>query len=119
MEVRRELLFNNENAYRVTTILLALSQGGLEETLIPDIAIKANISRSVAGYWIDIFESCGFIATTRYEHRKDAICKKQPHIIVHMKSKKKIAYLYNYMWLQKWEARFCADIAPLQIVKAA
>ncbi|PID52301.1 MAG: hypothetical protein CR972_02390 [Candidatus Moraniibacteriota bacterium] len=119
MKEQREVLFNSENAYRVATTLMALVEIGLKEALIPDIATKANISQTATRYWIDTFESCKFISTTRYKHRKNAIRNNFPHIIVHMDKKEKISYLYNYMWLQEWEKRFCADIIPPKSVKAS
>jgi hypothetical protein len=110
MPKKHDTLFPNNHAYRIATTLYACSENGESEILLPNLAKIAKVHYGVVLYWINIFEACGFIRVTRYENRENAICYHNRHIIVHLTRKKKLASLYNYMWLQEWENQFCDDI---------
>jgi len=105
----------------VATVLLACAESGDTEALVPDIAKMAKIHYSIALYWINIFESCGFINVTRYENRENAISRHNRHIVVHTTAQKRLSNLYNYMWLQHWEQKFLAGIGEkhLSLVERA
>ncbi len=105
-----DTLFPSKNAFRVATVLLACAENGMHEILVPDIAHKAMIDYGTALYWIDIFATYEFIPINRYENRENGICRNNRHIIIGLTRKKKLAYLYNYMWLQKWAQELMNDL---------
>jgi len=107
-----KVLFNSKNAYRVATALLVCAESNLEEILTTDIARSAKVNYATVLYWIGIFETCGFIGTTKYNNRENALCRNTRHIIVHVgdKWKEKLSQLYNYMWIQKWETALMQDL---------
>ena len=108
--MKYDVLFDSEYAYRVATVVLACAESGMSEMLIPDIVHKAMIPQSSVRYWIDIFESCGFIETVRYGYRKNSICHESRHVIIHIPNKKNLNHLYAYMWIQQWELNFLAQL---------
>ena len=116
-----DTLFPSENAYRVITVLLACCENGEKEVLLPDITHKAKIHYNVARYWINIFDTCGFVNITRYENRENINCMPNRHVIVHLEDESELINLYNYMWIQRWEWKFIEDLdcSKLQLVKAA
>lgn len=103
-------LYGSEMCYRVATVLLVLYESGEKETLIPDIATKANISQANTRRWIDNLSLSGFVETIRYDDRQDAICRTRRHILVRLT--KNIPLLYMAMFLEKWEENFIKDICP-------
>lgn len=109
-EKTTKTLYGSELCYRVATVLLVLYESGEKETLIPDIAAKANISQANTRRWIDNLSRSGFVETIRYDDRQDSICRKRRHILVRLT--KNIPLLYMAMFLEKWEENFIKDICP-------
>ena len=103
-------LYGSEKCYRVATVLLVLYESGEKETLVADIAAKANISQAITRVWINKLSHSGFIEAIRYADRKDAICRTRRQILV--KLTKNIPLLYMAMFLEEWENNFIQDICP-------
>lgn len=103
-----EVLFQSEKAYRVATALRICAYT-MTEVLVSDIARSAKVPYATTLYWINIFEICGFIGTTRYAYRENALCRHTRQIIVHL-WESKLSRLYNYMWIQAWEENLMQDL---------
>ena len=111
-------LFRSESAYRIVTALLAMSEAGEKELLIPDVAHKAMTSYGVTRHWINMFTDYGFIHLTRYGFRENALCRHNRHVVIHITNSRLLSQLYTYMWIQNWEENFKKDlkIPELQLI---
>jgi len=106
----QETLYRSKICYRIAAVLLFFYERGEEETLIPNIAAKANVSQGNVRRWIDKLARSGFVETIRYADRQDAICRTRQQILI--KLTKNIPLLYLAMFLEKWEQDFIDDICP-------
>jgi hypothetical protein len=114
-------LFRSEHAYRIVTALLAMSEAGEKELLIPDVAYKAMTPYGVTRHWINMFTDYGFIRLTRYGFRENALRRHSRHVVIHITNSKLLGQLYTYMWIQNWEEKFKEDlkIPNLQLLQKA
>ena len=106
------IIYPNLDAYKVATVLYARMLAGDKELLIPEITYIANMRYLTVWYWLNVFESHGFIRITRHKHRPNKLNFDNRHNIIHLTRPKQIPLLYSMLYKQKWMKSFRRDIIP-------